>query len=839
MTLAIAARLARRELRGGLVGFRIFLLCLTLGVGAIAAVGSVRAAIEAGLAHEGRALLGGDAELRLTYRFADEAERAWLDTHASAWSEVVDFRSMAVAPSGERSLTQVKAIDDNWPLVGTPVFDPPMEPALLLAGRDGLPGAALDPLLIDRLGLQVGDTFRLGTQDFALMAALIRQPDTIGTSFGFGPPSLVGIEALRTSGLVGTGSMFDTSYRLLLNPGDTLAGVRRSLIETFHDAGIRWRDSTRAEPGVERFVDRIGAFLVLVGLAGLAVGGIGVSAAVRAYLDAKTGVIATLKTLGAEGKVIFATYFLQIGALTLVGVALGVVLGAGALLVAVPLLQSSLPVPLATGIYPGPLAEAALYGVLTALVFTLWPLARVERVRAAALYRGLGTEARARPRALLVVALALSLAALVGAAVWFSGTWQLALGTAGGIAGALGLLTLVAVVLRRLARRAARAKALRGRTALRLALGAVGNPREGAVAVVLSLGLGLTVLATVGQIDANLRSAISTEMPDRAPSFFFLDIQPDQVAPFRATLAGFEGVTDIETAPQLRGVISQINGRPAREYGNHWVLRGDRGVTYAAEQGSLRLTEGEWWPADYAGPPLISFGAEEGAELGLHLGDTITVNVMGRDITGTIANFRDLDFRTGGIGFVMTFNPGAFAGAPHTLIATARAPEGSEGTILRALGNQFPNVTAIPIREAAQRLGEALGALAAATSLAALATLATGFVVLIGAAAAGERARVFESAVLKTLGATRARILASFALRSALMGASAGLVAIGAGALAAWAVLTQVMEIAYRFEPLSAALIVLGGILAVLIAGLLFALRPLAARPAGVLRTQE
>ncbi|GAB1379353.1 ABC transporter permease [Pararhodobacter aggregans] len=839
MSLAIAARLARRELRSGLGGFRIFLLCLTLGVGAIAAVGSVRSAIEGGLAREGRALLGGDAELRLTYRFADEAERAWLDDHSSAWSEVVDFRSMATAPSGERSLTQVKAIDDNWPLVGAPVFDPPMDTATMLAGRDGLPGAALDPLLIDRLGLTVGDTVRLGTQDFALMAAVIREPDTVGTTFGFGPRSLVGIEALRQSGLVGAGSMFDTSYRLLLPEGATLAQTRRSLIDTFHDAGIRWRDSTRAEPGIERFVDRIGAFLVLVGLAGLAVGGIGVSAAVRAYLDAKTGVIATLKTLGAEGRVIFATYFLQIGVLTLLGVTLGVALGAGALLVAVPLAQDSLPVPIANGIYPRPLAEAALYGLLTALVFTLWPLARVERVRAAALYRGQGGEARARPRAVLMLALALSVAALIGAAVWFSGTWQLALGTALGIAGSLGLLALVAVALRALARRAARSRALRGRTALRLALGAVGNPREGAVAVVLSLGLGLTVLATVGQIDANLRGAISTEMPDRAPSFFFLDLQPDQVEPFRTALSAFEGVGDIETAPQLRGVIAQINGRPAREYGNHWVLRGDRGLTYAADQGRLRLTEGSWWPADYAGPPLISFGAEEGAELGLKLGDTITVNVLGRDITGTIANFRELDFRTGGIGFVMTFNPGAFAGAPHTVIATARAPEGSEGAILRALGRDFPNVTAIPIREAAERLGEALGALAAATSLAALATLATGFVVLIGAAAAGERARVFEAAVLKTLGATRGRILASFALRSALMGAAAGLVAIAAGGFSAWAVLTQVMEIPFRFDPVSALLIVLGGILAVLLAGLLFALRPLAARPAGVLRAQE
>ncbi|WP_323037504.1 ABC transporter permease [Pararhodobacter sp.] len=839
MSLSLAARLARRELRGGLAGFRIFLLCLTLGVGAIAAVGTVRAAIEGGLASEGRVLLGGDAELRMTYRFADDDEREWMATEAAAIAEVVVFRSMAVTLDGDRALTQVKAIDTQWPLVGAAEFDPPLSVPTILAGESGLPGAAMDRVLIDRLGLEIGSTFRLGTQDFILMATVIREPDTVGTSFGFGPRTLVASEALEASGLIGPGTLFDTSYRLTLRDGDTLERLRSALDDTFHDAGIRWRNSTRAEPGLARFVDRIGAFLVLVGLAGLAVGGIGVSAAVRAFLDTKTPVIATLKTLGAEGRTIFTIYFLQIGVLTLIGVAAGLALGAGAVILVAPLLESQIPVPLTVGLYPRPLIEAGIYGVLTALVFTLWPLARVEQVRAAALFRGIGAEARAWPRPLPLVALMASLAGLIGASVWFSGVWVLALGTAGGIAAALGLLMLAALGLRALARRLSRARMLRGRTALRLALGAVGNPREGAVAVVLSLGLGLTVLATVGQIDANLRNAISAELPDRAPSFFFLDIQPDQIDPFTAQLRATEGVGDIDAAPQLRGVISQINGRPASEYGNHWVLRGDRGLTYAADQGGMTLTQGNWWPENYDGPPLISFGAEEGAELGLSLGDSVTVNVLGRDITGTIANFRELDFRNGGIGFVMTFSPNAFQGAPHTFIATVHTTEAVEGHLLRDLGESFPNITAIPIREAAQRISEAFGALAAATSMAALATLATGFVVLIGAAAAGERARIFEAAVLKTLGATRGRILASFALRSALMGAAAGLVAIGAGALAAWAILTQVMDLRYTFEPVSALLIVLGGVVAVLIAGLIFALRPLSARPAGILRAQE
>lgn len=841
--LPVAWRLARRELRGGLQGFRIFLLCLALGVGAIAAVGSVRSAIEAGLAREGAALLGGDAELRFTYRFADENERAWIDDQAAMVSEIVDFRSMAVAGEGleaERALTQVKGIDGNWPLIGVADFDPSMPVAEVLMGQNGLPGGAMDRILAERLGLTLGDRFRLGVQEFALMAILEYEPDGVTAQFGFGPRTLVATEALAQSQLLGAGTLFDVAYRVTLREGDSIARLRDAAQERFEGAGVRFRDASRSAPGVARFVERIGAFLVLVGLAGLAVGGVGVSAAVRAYLDGKTPVIATLKTLGAEGRVIFATYFLQIGVLTALGIVAGLVLGAGVPLLAIPLLEAQLPVPVAPGIHVAPLAEAALYGALTALVFTLWPLARVERVRAAALFRGIGTEAQAWPRPRYMAALVLALAALIGAATWFSGVWQLALGTAVGIAGALVVLLLAATALRALARRMARLRILRGRTALRLALGAVGNPREGVVAVVLSLGLGLSVLATVGQIDANLRNAIAGDLPGRVPSYFFIDIQNAQLEGFLERLGDDPGVSDIETAPQLRGVVVAINDRPASEWGDHWVLRGDRGLTYDDRMpDGTTLVEGEWWPEDYTGPPLISFGINEARDLGLQLGDRVTVNVLGRDLTGTIANFRELDFRTGGIGFVMSFNATALQAAPHTHIVTVHATPESEGAILRDLSNAYPNVTAIRIREAVERVSEALTALASATSYAALATLLTGFVVLIGAAAAGERARVFEAAVLKTIGATRGRILLSFALRSMLMGAAAGVVAIGAGTLAAWVVLTRVMELSYRFEPVSALVIVAGGVLATLLAGLVFALRPLAARPARILRATE
>ncbi len=840
----IAWKIAQRELRGGLRGFYVFLACLALGVAAIAAVGSVRVSIQQGLAREGAAILGGDAAMAFTYRFADATEKTWMQDNAVEVSEIVDFRSMMVVDrvSGvERGLTQVKGVDAAYPLIGEVVLAPQIPLAEALSGRDGVPGLVAQQVLMDRMGLAIGDIVKLGVQPFVVTAVLLREPDSATGGFSLGPRSIVRTRDLAASELLGPGTLFDSEYRLRLPQGVDLAGVKMQAENLFRDHGLRWRDSRNGAPGIARFVDRIGAFLVLVGLAGLAVGGIGVSAAVRAYLDAKTGVIATLKTLGAQGQTIFAAYLIQIGILSTIGIALGLVLGACTPLVLAPLIEARLPIPAAFGLHPAPLVEAALYGALTALIFTLWPLARTEQVRAAALFRDAAGPVRAWPRPIYIAAIATAFLGLVGLATWFSGIWRLTLGTAGGILGALALLSLAAWLVRIIARKLSRSHLVRGRTALRLALGAVGGPGGETSSVVLSLGLGLAVLASVGQIDANLRSAIDRDLPKVAPSYFFVDIQNNQLAGFLERIEGDPAVSRVDHAPMLRGVITQINGRPAREVaGAHWVLQGDRGVTYSATPSeATTITEGAWWPADYVGSPQISFAAEEAAEMGLVLGDSVTVNILGRDITGRITSFREVDFSTAGIGFVLSMNPSALAGAPHTHIATVYADPDAEAAILRDVAGNAPNITAIRVRDAIERVSEALSGLAAATSYGAAATLITGFVVLIGAAAAGERARVFEAAVLKTIGATRAQVLLSFALRSAFLGAAAGSVAVFAGGLAGYGVMTFVMDSTYTFEWQSAIAIVAGGALATLFAGLGFAWRPLAMRPAQVLRGRE
>lgn len=839
MSLSTAARLARRELRGGLRGFRIFLACVILGVAAIAAVGTVRESIANGLAREGATLLGGDAEIEFTYRFATQAERDWMETTATTVSEIVDFRSMAVAPDGERGLTQIKAVDGAYPLLGEVVLDPAISLSEALNGKDGLPGAVMHPLLSGKLGLVSGDRFRLGTAEFVLSAEIVTEPDNATSGFGLGPRTILRRADLEGAGLLGPGTLYSTHYRMALPPGTDLAALQHEAETTFAEAGLRWRDARNGAPGVAEFVDRLGAFLVLVGLSGLAVGGVGISAALRAYLATKTETIATLRTIGADRQTVFLTYFLQVAVLALIGIACGLALGVGVPILLSPVIEARLPVPALFAPYPAPMAEAALYSALTVLIFTLWPLARAQDIRAAALFRDALGQGRKLPRWPYLVATLALIAALVGAAMWLSGNARLTLATTGGIMGALFLLVLAAFAIVLIARRAKRFT--RGRPALSWALAAIGGPGTTAGPVMLSLGLGLSVLAAVGQIDQNLRNAISRDLPERAPSYFFVDIQKDQMPAFMDRLENDPAVSRIDNAPMLRGVISRINGRPAIEVApGHWVVEGDRGISYAdALPERTRIVDGAWWGEGYTGPPQISFAAEEAEEMGLKIGDEITVNILGRDMTAKLTSLREVDFSTAGMGFVMVMNAAALEAAPHTFIATVYADPDAEKAILRDLSDRMPNITAINVRDAVDRVSGLLAGLASATAWGAATTLLTGLLVLIGAAAADQTARTREAAILKTLGASRGRILLSLALRAAILGAVAGLVALGAGIAGGWAVSYFVMETDFEIAWLSALGIVSGGALISLLAGLAFAWRPMQARPARVLRARE
>lgn len=831
---------AMRELRGGLAGFRIFLVCLALGVAGIAAVGSVSSAIEQGMSSEGRTILGGDMEVRFSYRQAEAAELDWLATQGTV-SRTINMRSMLSAGE-DRSLVDVKGVDGAYPLYGAVVLTDGQAFADAVAPQDGLHGLVTERILAERLGLETGDLVRLGAGEFTFRGVIDREPDRASAGFAMGPRVLTSADGLEAAGLLVPGVIYRTAYRVKLPPETGLGVLKTDFETTFPEAGARWRDRNRAAPGISRFVDRFAMFMSLAGIAALAVGGVGIGTAVRGYLVRKIPAIAALRTLGATGGMVFAAYAMQIAVIAAIGIAIGLALGAGLVLAFGPLLNQSLPIPAEFSLYPVALLKAGVFGALTAVVFTLWPLSWLRRVRPAELLRRETTGQARWPGWIVTTVLILTTAALVGLiTLWSPVSWLVASCLAG-IAMAVAILQGAGVLSARMLRGLSQTAWLRRWPMVRQAATAVGATGAGTPGVVVALGLGLGVLTVIGQLDANMQRMITEQLPKDSPAFFFVDVQSAQRDTFEQAVLAVDGTERLDSAPMLRGIVTELNGVPAKEAeidpAAAWVLRGDRGVSYAAgPPPGVVLTEGTWWADDYTGPPLVSFAEEEGRELGLSLGSTVTINILGRPIEATVANFRTVEWRSLGINFLIILSPNALAGAPHTHIATLYADQTAEAEVLRTIGRDMPNVTAVSVRDQIARVSEGLGKLGGAMRWASVIVLLTGLAVLVGTAAAGEERRKAEAAVLKVLGATRATILGAFALRSALTGLIAGLVALVWGGLAAWAVMTYVFRADFVLQPAQAVLIVMGGTIATLIVGLIFARAPLALAPAKVLRT--
>jgi putative ABC transport system permease protein len=833
-----ALRLASRELRGGIGGFRIFLACLVLGVGAIAAIGSLGAAVEAGIRADARALLGGDVSARLVHRPASEDERQFLAAGGTL-SETAKLRAMARSFDGNRrSLIELEAVDDAYPLYGSVVLAPAQQLKTALNPEDSVLGAVVEAPVASRLGLALGDRFRIGDAVLRLAAIIEREPDTAFAGLAFGPRVIISRAALDATQLIRPGALVTYEYRLRLPPEQEPVRWIAAARAAFPEAGWQLRSSRDASPGLQRFIDRVGFFLSLVGFTALLVGGVGIGNAVAGYIGGKTAAIATLKCLGASTRLVFTVYLLQVLILALAGIAGGMLLGGIVPALLAPLIDALLPVPLRLGVYAAPLLIAGLSGLLVTLIFALWPLAAIGRVTPGALFRDRVAPA---PRPLISVAAAGSAAAALGLAalvVLTAPDSHNALWYVGGALAAFLLFRLAGGLIVAVARLLPRPRwAL-----LRLALGNLHRPGAPTARIVLSLGIGLSVMSAVALVEGNLAVEIDSRLAEHAPADFFIDIQPDQLAQFEAIVHDTPG-TSFDQVPMLRGRITQLNGTPVEDASvapqAQWAIRSDRGLTYAATLPSgSRLVAGEWWPADYHGPPLVSFDADLAHGMGLKIGDTLTVNLLGRDITAQIVSLRQIDWARLGISFAIVFAPGTLEAAPQThLAAVYVAPQEEEG-LVRRVTERLPNVSAIPVREALAAVARVIATIGTAIRLVALITLAAGVLVLGGAVAAGHHRRVYDAVVLKVLGATRGALAAAFLIEHGLVGLVTALVAAGIGTLGAYAIVTGLMKSEWVF--LAGPLLLTGGIGIglTLLLGFAGTWRALGAKPARYLRNE-
>ncbi|HWU62957.1 MAG TPA: ABC transporter permease [Ensifer sp.] len=837
----LSLKLALRELRGGLSGFYIFLACIALGTGAIAAVNSVAGSVTGAMQEQGQTILAGDIRFQVNNRDVTPEEEAYFKSFGEV-SRSDTIRSMARKADGsDQTLSEVKAVDGAYPLYGTLQFEPQASPGDALAEKDGVFGAVAAPDLLDRLKLKVGDGLLVGNAKLKITGSLVKEPDSLSEGFAFAPRLIVSRAALDAAGLVQTGSLIEHVFRVKLPAGTPLpAELKKKTDAAFPNSGIRIATSKNAAPALNDTISRFTEFLTLVGLTALIVGGSGVANAVRAYLDSKRGVIATFKCLGAPASTVTLIYMLQILMIAAVGILAGLVLGAIAPMIANGYLAAYLPVDPTPTLFPAALLIAALFGLLTAAGFAILPLGRAREVPATALFREQGFEPTRWPARAFTVAAGIVFLAIGGLAVFTAQDRRIALYFLGAIIVSFVVLRLVGIGIAALARRSPSFRS----PVVRLALGNIHRPGALTGPVVLSLGLGLMLLVTLALIDGNMRRELQGNMAVRAPDYFFIDIQSRDLAGFEDVVKKSAPNAKLVEAPMLRGRLTALNGTDVSQIkaaeSVRWVLNGDRGITYSdTVPENATVTEGAWWPKDYTGEPLVSFSEEEGKELGLKVGDTVTVNVLGRQITARIANMRKVDWRSMGINFVMVFTPSTFKGAPHAWLATltgSDADRTAENSVVHAVTNTYPGVTTINIKDAIDTVTKLTSQIALAIRVAASVALISSVLVLAGALAAGNRARIHDAVVLKTLGATRRTLIAAFGLEYALLGLATAIFALIVGAAASYGVVHLIMTLPWRFDPMTAVLTAVLSLIVTVGVGLIGTWRVLGQKAAPVLR---
>ncbi|SIN84868.1 putative ABC transport system permease protein [Parasphingorhabdus marina DSM 22363] len=823
--------IARRDLRGRFVGLRLLITCLFLGVATLAAIGSLTNSITEELANRGQAILGGDLEISIAQREASPTELETLRS-AGELSETLRMQAMARLPDGsDTQLVELKGVDAPYPLYGT---------FTLADGRAAPPLGAdeiyVTPALMQRLSLSVGDNIEFGEAAFSIAGVIGDEPDRLSEGLSLGPVAITSLEGLRSTNLIQPGSLFEGKYRLKLPPETDPSELADTLEAQFKNAAWEVKTRDNGAPSTRRFIERMGQFLTLVGLASLVIAGIGVGNGVASYLRGKQGAIATLKILGADSGMIFRIYMLQIFAIAFVAIVAGLVVGAIVPLLIIQVAGDVLPIRPDFALYPLPLAISAAYGFLIAIIFALPPLSRAKLIPAAGLFRGEIKPWRQFDRPTWL-AVGLAIAAIILLAVGGTREPLFSIWFIVAALGVLLLLTLLGITIRWLASKTPRPK----QPLLRLALTNLHRPGAQTGQLVVALGLGLTLFATLAAIQTSLTNEIRLSVPREAPSFFVLDIPVERASEFQEQVTERAPEAQINIVPTLRGIITEYGGQVVAELDQipegAWVLRGDRGLTYSATipEGS-EIVAGEWWPEDYDGPPLVSVDAEQAGALGLSVGDSLTISLLGVEIQSTVASLREVNWRNFGFNYVLVFPPSVLANTPHNVAATIQIDETRESGLLSSLPQAFPSISMVKVKEIASQIGTILDQMATAIGSAASIAIFSGIAVLVGAVAASRQSRIYDSVILKLLGATRRQILTAQAIEYAVLAVLLSLVALGLGLLSGWFVITQIFEFTWQPDwDIVLATLAVGAVVTLGI-GLIGSIPVLSAKPARALR---
>lgn len=832
--------LAWRESRFARKRLFLFLSAISLGVAALVAVQGFAANMRMEIRNQARAMLGADVALSARQPFGIEAE-ALLDSLAASGVEVVratSFASMVLHEgTGGTRLVQVRAPDPGFPFYGTILTEPEGAWETFHEGRNMI----VDPGLLLALDAEVGDSVSLGATRFRIGGTLERIPGDIEIASSFAPRVFIPSGALPETGLTGFGARIEYDAYLRIPEPELAAAFVGDHRDTWRSDRVRARTVEDQRQSMEEAIGRMSDFLGLTGVFALLLGGIGVASAMTAYMARKADAVAVLRCLGATARQIVGIYLIQAGVLGFAGALAGVVLG-GAVQWALPRLFAGL-LPVDVPIHLDGIAAVTgiIVGVWAAVVFALLPLLQIRAISPLSALRRRVEPIRIPARdPVRFTAWALLSASVILLIRVQTGTPGIAAIVAGAIGGTLVLLYASArLVIGSLRRSSGGALAF----PLRQGVANLYRPGNQTTTVVLALGFGVFLIATILLTQSNILRPLMVDTTTRGNVLLF-DVQEDQ-APGVETIVQQEGGTVVHAAPIVPMRIAAINGVEAQRVpigegrdtrnetqaaasvagsidaenemdGNAgeragpsgWAIRREYNSTYRDTlQTSETLLAGRWWRADSAdradGSYDVSLDADLADELGVAVGDRIDWDVQGVRVPTTITSLRRVDWARLEPNFYAVFEPDALRGAPQMWIFLVRAEESTvRADIQRAVVAAHPNVAAIDLTLVQRALDDVIGRISLVIRFLAGFSVATGFIVLLGAVATGRLQRIRESVLLKTLGATRRQIGAILFTEFAVLGALAAVVGIGLATAAGWALARFLFRVGFAVDPL-------------------------------------
>jgi putative ABC transport system permease protein len=842
--LKFILQMARREMRSSWRRLLFFFLCIGIGVGSIVALRSTIRNVNRSVAGEARQLLTADVQIDSTRPWKPETleiiERIARDPAVLARTETIESNTMlrpADAASEGAMMVELKGIETAYPLYGDFKLagGAPFDHSLLAGG-----GTVVAPLLLERLHLRVGDPVKIGESTFVIRAAFDYEPGS-GSGFRLGPRVFIARSAVEATGLTGFGSRARRRILFKVQEGslDPLVQRLRAELKGQLVTVNSYKDSQ--ENLSEQFA-RTENYLSLTGLIVLVLGGIGVSSVTRVFIEQKKQTIAVLKCIGATGRQITAAYLAQVVTLGLLGSLLGVALAKGALLLVARWFAQSLPPNMSYELTPGAVAQGLGLGVLVSVLFSALPLLRVRHIKPNMLLRDeAGDRKRRGPDVLRLLTGAIVVVGLALLSSWQAGSLRVGLFFLAGLAATAALLYGAAFLLILLVRRVRNIRSF----ALRQAVSSLYRPGNQTRVIIMAVGLGAFVVMAIQSLQTNLLNEIDLSRRTQLPNMFLIDIQTDQKQGVERLIEQATGVRP-ELIPTVRARIFAINGREVDlEQPEMRQQRGRLGreyvVTYRPRlESNETLVAGRFWDAEASAEPEVSI--EEGmlGLAGLDVGSLITFDIVGRKVTARVTSIRRVDWRNSRTGFMVLFRPGALESAPQMLIAPINGPtsEPERSRFQRALLDQYPNITVIDVAEVVSTIGRILNNATLAVSFLGGFVLLCGVLILVGSIAMTKFQRIYETAVLKTLGAKRKVLLIILFVEYGLLGLVAGLIGALASVALSYAVTRYVFEIPWDFSPYVSLTGIAATVALVTAVGVSSSFNVLTRKPLAILRAQ-